>query len=90
VAAGIHCHDATHLQCESASHPIEPRCTLLAVLQIRAMPQGIAVVVRPAWARSSGCNSPAELTTARQVKRNCARVTERGEEAWGESVEREP
>jgi hypothetical protein len=44
--------------------------------------------VRPAWARSSGCKSPAELTTARRVKRNCVRVTERGEEAW--SVNREP
>jgi hypothetical protein len=44
--------------------------------------------VRPAWARSSGCKSPAELATARQAKRNCARVTERGKEAW--SVNREP
>ena len=44
--------------------------------------------VRPAWARSSGCKSPAELATARQAKRNCVRVTERGEEAW--SVNREP
>jgi hypothetical protein len=44
--------------------------------------------VRPAWARSSGCKSPAELATARQVKRNCVRVTERGEEA--RSVDREP
>ena len=47
-----------------------------------------AFVVRPAWARSSGCKSPAELATARQAKRNCARATERGEEAW--SVNREP
>ena len=44
--------------------------------------------VRPAWARSSGCKSPAKLATARQVKRNCVRVTERGEEVW--SVNREP
>ena len=45
-------------------------------------------LVRPAWARSSGWKSPAELATARQAKRNCVRVTERGEEAW--SVNREP
>ncbi len=44
--------------------------------------------VRPAWARSSGCKSPAELATARQVKRNCVRVTERGKEAWSETVSR--
>ena len=44
--------------------------------------------MRPAWARSSGCKSPAELATARQAKRNCVRATERGEEAW--SVNREP
>lgn len=44
--------------------------------------------VRPAWARSSGCKSPAELAAVRQAKRNCVRVTERGEEAW--SVNREP
>ena len=43
--------------------------------------------MRPAWARSSGCESPAELATARQVKRNCVRVTERGEEAWSETRE---
>ena len=48
----------------------------------------MAPLVRPAWARSSGCKSPAELATARQAKRNCVRVTERGEEAW--SVNREP
>ena len=47
----------------------------------------MAALVRPAWARSSGCKSPAELATARQAKRNCARETERGEEAW--SVNRE-
>ena len=43
--------------------------------------------VRPAWARSLGWKSPAKLTTARQVKCNCVRETERGEEAW--SVNRE-
>ena len=50
-------------------------------LQMLAIAQAMAVLVRPAWARSSGCKSPAELAAARQVKRNCARVTERGEEA---------
>jgi len=39
VAAGFHCQGALHLLGEDASHPIKPRCTLLAVLQIRAMPQ---------------------------------------------------
>ena len=45
-------------------------------------------VVRPAWARSSGWKSLAELATVRQASRNCVRVTERGEEA--RSVNREP
>ena len=44
--------------------------------------------MRPAWARFWRCKSSRELTTANEVKRNCARVTERGEEAW--SVNREP
>jgi hypothetical protein len=43
--------------------------------------------VRPAWARTCGCKSRCELVTVSKVKRNCARVTERGEEAW--SVNRE-
>jgi len=43
--------------------------------------------VRPAWARSWRCKSSRELATASEVKRNCARVTERGKEAW--SVNRE-
>ena len=37
--------------------------------------------VRPAWARSWRCKSSRKLTTASEVKRNCVRVTERGEEA---------
>jgi len=45
-------------------------------------------VVRPAWARSWRCKSSRELTTANEVKRNCVRVTDRGEEAW--NVNREP
>jgi hypothetical protein len=38
--------------------------------------------VRPAWAHSRGCKSRRKLITANEVKRNCVRVTERGEEAW--------
>jgi hypothetical protein len=44
-------------------------------------------LVRPAWAHTCGCKSRCELVTVSKVKRNCARVTERGEEAW--SVNRE-
>ena len=44
-------------------------------------------MVRPAWARSWRCESSRELTTASEVKCNCARVTERGKEA--RSVNRE-
>ena len=39
-------------------------------------------IVRPAWAHSCGCKSRRKLITANEVKRNCVRVTERGEEAW--------
>ena len=38
--------------------------------------------VRPAWAHSCGWKSRRKLITANEVKRNCVRVTERGEEAW--------
>jgi len=38
--------------------------------------------VRPARAHSCGCKSRRKLITANEVKRNCVRVTERGEEAW--------
>ncbi|ARF48904.1 hypothetical protein DSJ_24290 (plasmid) [Pantoea stewartii subsp. stewartii DC283] len=44
--------------------------------------------MRPAWAHSCGCKSRHELITANEVKRNCIRVTECGEEAW--SINREP
>ena len=44
--------------------------------------------MRPAWAHSCGCKSRRKLTTTNEVKRNCTRVTECGEEAW--SVNREP
>ena len=42
----------------------------------------VFVYVRPAWAHSCGCKSRRKLITANEVKRNCVRVTERGEEAW--------
>ena len=45
-------------------------------------------VVRPAWAHSWRCKSSRKLATVNEVKRNCGRVTDRGEEAW--SVNREP
>ena len=44
--------------------------------------------VRPAWAHSWRCKSSRELITVSEVKRNCIRATECGEEAW--SVNREP
>jgi len=44
--------------------------------------------VRPARAHSWRCKSSRKLATASEVKRNCARVTDRGEEAW--SINREP
>jgi hypothetical protein len=43
--------------------------------------------VRPARAHSCGCKSHRELITASEAKRNCVRVTERGEEAWSETRE---
>lgn len=46
------------------------------------------IVVRPVWAHSCGWKSRHELVTASEVKRNCVRATERGEEAW--SVNRVP
>ena len=38
--------------------------------------------MRPAWAHPWGCKSSRELVTVGEVKRNCMRVTECGEEAW--------
>ena len=38
--------------------------------------------MRPAGAHSCGCKSRRKLITANEVKRNCMRVTECGEEAW--------
>ena len=45
-------------------------------------------VVRPAGARSWRWTSSHKLTTANEAKRNCVRVTERGEEAWSETASR--
>ena len=46
------------------------------------------LIVRPAWAHSYGCKSRRELVTTSEVKRNCMRATECGEEAWIESAGR--
>jgi len=48
----------------------------------------VAILVRPARAHSWRCKSSRKLATANEVKRNCGRVTDCGEEAW--SVNREP
>ena len=45
-------------------------------------------MVRPARAHSWRWKSSRKLATANEVKRNCGRATDRGEEAW--SVNREP
>jgi hypothetical protein len=52
-----------------------------------AKPDIALCVVRPAWAHSCGCKSRRKLITANEVKRNCVRVTERGQEAWSISCE---
>jgi len=44
--------------------------------------------MRQAWAHTWRCKSSHTLATANEAKRKCARVTERGEEAW--SIYREP
>ena len=44
--------------------------------------------MRPAWAHSCGCKSRRKLVTANEVKRNCGRVTDRGEEARIEAAGR--
>lgn len=47
---------------------------------------GRLFLVRPAWADSYGWKSRHKLVTASEVKRNCMRVTECGEEAWSEAA----
>ncbi|WP_295509412.1 alcohol dehydrogenase catalytic domain-containing protein [Accumulibacter sp.] len=49
---------------------------------------GSVAVVRPAWARSWRWKSSRKLATANEVKRNCTRATECGEEAWSETASR--
>ena len=49
---------------------------------------GFFVYVRPARAHSCGCKSRRKLITANEVKRNCMRATECGEEAWSETASR--
>ena len=44
--------------------------------------------LRPAWAHSYGCKSRHKLVTVSEVKRNCMRATECGEEAWSEAAGR--
>ena len=43
--------------------------------------------VRPAWAHTCGCKSRRKLITTNEVKRNCMRATECGEEAWNINCE---
>lgn len=62
-----------------------PACRV--VWQGCLLPEAPYADVRPAWAHTCGCKSRCELVTVSKVKRNCVRVTERGEEAW--SVNRE-
>ena len=57
-----------------------------ATLRGPAISQALSLV-RPARAHSCGCKSHRELITASEAKRNCVRVTERGEEAWSETRE---
>ena len=53
-----------------------------ATVSFATGPMWAGFIVRPAWAHSCGCKSRRKLITANEVKRNCVRVTERGEEAW--------
>ena len=54
---------------------------------IKGAPREPLFLVRPAWAHSCGCKSRRKLITANEVKRNCVRATERGEEAWSINCE---
>ncbi len=60
------------------------------LMNLRVATQAVAVLilVRPAWAHSCGCKSRRKLVTANEVKRNCGRATDRGEEAWIEAAGR--
>jgi hypothetical protein len=58
------------------------------VWQGRAVYRSPYADVRPAWAHSCGCKSRHKLVTASEVKRNCMRATDCGEEARIEAVGR--
>ena len=81
-SAGEHC---LHTAGVTGSIPVAP--TIIEVNGPMVLRRPI-FVVRPAWAHPCGWKSRHELVTASEVKRNCGRVTDRGEEAW--SVNREP
>ena len=71
----------------------EKRATLMPLReQLHAFAAGQRLgqrfVVRPAWARSWRWKSSRKLATANEVKRNCTRATECGEEAWSETASR--
>ena len=53
--------------------------TLFAILTSRLDRE--VFLVRQAWTHSCGCKSRRKLITTNEVKRNCMRVTECGEEA---------
>ena len=59
-----------------------------SVKKRRAAFAALLVIVRPAWARSWRWKSSRKLATANEVKRNCTRATECGEEAWSETASR--
>jgi len=48
----------------------------------RYSPPAGGFFVRPARMHAWRCNSSHKLATANEVKRNCGRAAERGEEAW--------
>jgi hypothetical protein len=71
-------------------NPIEPGALSITV-RWTIVPPGFPIpagrtlrpvfIVRPSWAPTCGCKSRHELVTVSEVKRNCVRATERGEEA---------
>ena len=74
------------IPCQGIGREFEPLIPLQQKTPV-ATATGV-FLVRPAWAHTCGCKSRCELVTVSKVKRNCVRVTERGQEAW--SVNREP
>ena len=82
----VDCYRQTHY-----NHQQEPgidRTHLVPPALRRLDYPAAAFVVRPAWAHSCGCKSRRKLVMANEVKRNCMRVTECGEEAWSEAAGR--